>query len=136
MRYVYIKNMSALYSAARYGHAPVVALLIEAGANLHVHNDGALRAARQGGHTEVVALLNAAIAREVEAPGVVMGVGDDERDEVQRLKEGWQSTWALVNTLTEQWTREMDERDRLYQEHLTYGQMQVPGESSRRVFVE
>jgi ankyrin repeat protein len=50
--------------ASRYGHAEIVKLLLENGADVHAENDSALRWASERGHTEIVKLLQDHIAKE------------------------------------------------------------------------
>ena len=54
---VHADDDDALRWAASNGHAGVVALLLDAGADVHADNNCALRWAARYGHTDVVALL-------------------------------------------------------------------------------
>ena len=54
---IHTREEAPLGSAAQEGHAETVALLLDRGADIHVDNDAPLYVAAQNGHTETVRLL-------------------------------------------------------------------------------
>lgn len=61
---------SPLHAASWKGHLPVVQLLIEAGANVHIRNREGKTAAEMTGNAEVEALLRLTM-RNVADPGSI-----------------------------------------------------------------
>ena len=55
--FVHANNDLALRWASKHGHANVVKILLDAGADVHADNDYALRWASNNGHAEIVKIL-------------------------------------------------------------------------------
>ena len=68
---VHLDGDAALRSAARRGHADMVAFLVDRGANIHSNAEGALWAAAEHGHLGIVKLLAARGAKVRAASGIV-----------------------------------------------------------------